>query len=125
MARKQKNGNLPAIAEPAPREPVKVSLSGEFLRAGELSLDRVQGYLGLQIDIRQLVDPEWLRDPENRKIALVLHKFAALQANLALGVISGQIRVGTAIREDHEKELGRQRVIRELCQQFGVGNADG
>jgi hypothetical protein len=70
-------------------------------------LAQVQKLLGLSIDLERLADPEWLADPEHRKIAAMLLKLTTVQMNAALGVISGQIRVGIQSREDVERGVIR------------------
>src|SRR6516165_10455415 len=67
-----------------------------YFHAGGMAIDVAKAMLAPQIDFEQLVDRQWLADPEHRKIAAVLLKAAALQSNLALGIISGQIRIGEA-----------------------------
>jgi hypothetical protein len=72
------------------------STAEAYFQAGGMAIDVAKAMLAPQIDFEQLVDPQWLADPEHRKIAAVFLKAAALQSNLALGIISGQIRIGEA-----------------------------
>jgi len=118
MAKKSVPASPNGAATPNGAEPPTLSLADNFLKAGVQALEQVLGYLELQIDKKQLVDPEWLRDPENRKIAAVLMKAAAIQTNVALGIISGQIRLGTQIKEDVEKERRRQLTLSELARKL-------
>jgi len=67
-----------------------------YFHAGGMAIDVAKAMLAPKIDFEPLVDPQWLADPEHRKIAAVLLKAATLQSNLALGIISGQIRIGEA-----------------------------
>lgn len=64
-----------------------------FFQAGGMSVDRVRTFLGPEINFKQLVDPEWLKDAEHRRIAVVILKAASLQANLAVSIINGQIKI--------------------------------
>jgi hypothetical protein len=105
---------LPAAVEPASHDPVKVTLADTFLHAGDQSLARMLELLGLQIDVRQISDPTWLADAEHRRVAAILIKLLAAQMNVAIAVVSGQIRVGTAIRQDVEKERQRALVLEDL-----------
>jgi hypothetical protein len=109
---------LARTAEPASLEPAKVTLADAFVQAGDQALAQVQKLLGLTIDLERLADPEWLADPEHRKIATMLLKLTTVQMNAALGVISGQIRVGTKIREDVEQERRRQAVVEDLVRRL-------
>ena len=115
MGKKSKS-SLPA-AFPQQTEsaykPVAVGFTGEFLRTSTQALEQVQGWLEIQIDKDRLADPEWLRDPENRKVAMIVLKLASIQANIALGVISGVIRAGERL-PDPEKERRRQEALARL-----------
>jgi hypothetical protein len=82
-------GNLPQPDTPT-------SPAEAYFHAGGRAIEVAATVLASQIDFKQLVDPEWLADPEHRKIAAVLLKAASLQTNLALGIISGQIRIDEA-----------------------------
>ncbi len=109
---------LPRKAEPASLEPTKVTLADAFVQAGDQALAQVHKLLNLEIDLERLADPEWLADPEHRKIAAMLLKLTTVQMNAALGVISGQIRVGTKIREDVEQERRQQVILEDLVRQL-------
>jgi hypothetical protein len=76
--------------------PASDATAEAYFHAGGMAIDVAKAMLAPQIDFEQLVDPQWLTDPEHRKIAALLLKAAALQSNLALGIISGQIRIGEA-----------------------------
>jgi hypothetical protein len=119
----KKKPALPAAlpqAEPA-AEPLIVGFTDDYLRAGMQALSEVQGWLGIQVDKARLADVEWLRDAENRKIAAILIKLASIQANIALGVISGTIRASDRL-PDPEKERSRQRTLDELRHQLTGGD---
>lgn len=113
----RKSGNLPAVAEPA-SDPATVSLADAFCQAGDQALARMQELLGVQIDVQQLADPAWLADPEHRKIAAMLLKLTGVQMNVALGIISGQLRVGKRLIEEEEKERSRQAALEELARKL-------
>jgi hypothetical protein len=68
--------------------------SGEGKAAANRSC-RASPFLSLEvnIDVKKLVDEQWLRDPENRKIAALWLKLATLQKDWALGILGTQIRV--------------------------------
>jgi hypothetical protein len=98
-------------------EPSIVGFTDDYLRVGMQALSEVQDWLGIQVDKARLADVEWLRDADNRRIAAILIKLASIQANIALGVISGTIRASDRL-PDLEKERSRQQTLNELRRQL-------
>jgi hypothetical protein len=91
------------LAEKSPAERNKLE---RLSHATDVSLDRTLSILAAPIDYALLVDPEWLADPENRKIAAVQLKVAAIQTNTALATISQQIRVDEEERRHRPNDRG-------------------
>lgn len=116
MAKKSKlSAGAPREAEAV--QPFMIGFTDDFLRTGAQALEQIQAYLGIQIDTSRLADPEWLRDPENRKIAMVLIKLASIQTNLALGIISGSLKAAGRL-PDMEAERRREALREDLSRRL-------
>jgi len=116
---------LPQETEEEAALPMTVGLADAVVQAGDQALAQMQRLLGLQIDIEKLADPEWLADPEHRKIAAMLLKLTGVQMNVALGIVSGQLRVGPRrLLEEEETRLRRQAAIEDLARKLR-SRADG
>jgi len=97
------NGNSERAVTPAPGQNTRhqlpaggddvpvVRVSDQFLAAGSEALQRTRELLSVPIDWTKLNDPEWVE--ENYRAALVQTKLGAIQMNVALGIVSAQVRV--------------------------------
>ena len=115
---------LPQEPEPVSADPVKMTLSDAYWQAGNQGLSRMLALLGIEVDVEKLADVEWLRDPEHRRIAQVLLKLTSIQQNIALGVVSGQLKFGDRMREDREKETHRQATLEKLRSMLQGGSEE-
>ena len=115
---KQPAGGLPAVNGSANAEVPTVTFGDRFLQTGELSVEYLYRVLCAPSYIEKLSDPEWLRDPENRRIAALLIKAEAMKKEVALGVVSGHVRAKDRILETSEKERKQARMIADLAESF-------
>jgi hypothetical protein len=115
---KQPAGGLPAVDDPANAEVPTVTFGDRFLQAGELSVEYLYRVLCAPSYIEKLSDPEWLRDPENRRIAALLIKAEAMKKETALGVMSVHARAKDRILETSERQRKDARIIRDLAESF-------
>jgi hypothetical protein len=122
MAKKKSPAALPAaITASAPVVPSEaMTAAGKLSVATHQGLDAVRRLLEPVIDVQRFADDVWLSDPENRKIAAVQLKFLAQQKEVALGVISSQLRRDKMAFGREEEERRRREVLEQLQRDFGV-----
>jgi hypothetical protein len=113
---KKPKSTVPAALPEA--EPPTVTISDAFMHASSKGLSRMLELLGVRIDVQQLAALEWLADPEHRKIAAMLLKLTAIQQSLALGVVSGQLKIGAKMHEAAEQERRREAALEELARRL-------
>jgi hypothetical protein len=108
---------VPCTAHPTSdqKAPARMTLADDLLATGGLALERAKHFLGPQLDFEKLLDTNWLNDPENRRSAALLLKFAEAQMTAALKVISDQIEAGTRLRSRAAESAERDRVLNELA----------
>jgi hypothetical protein len=107
--------NLPACS---PKEPP--ALVDELEANTYSSLYRVRDILEPRIDTKRFADDDWLADPRNARIAALQLKYLAMQKEVALGVISNQIKLGSDHLDRARVEAKREAVIHELYErEFG------
>jgi len=103
----------PAAVPPQTGLPT-IRLADAFAAAGGRALDDLVDCLAARIDYKKLVDPEWLRDSENRKIAVILVKVAAIQMNAATAIMNGHPKLGDEMRATSEREREGARILEDL-----------
>jgi hypothetical protein len=94
---------------------VTSSAADELRQASGMSIRPAKAWLEARIDVARITDPQWLADPENRRIALVLLKAAQVQRDWAVALLNTQVKVDEK-QLSAEEELASQRRAEALAQ---------
>ena len=98
---------------------VPAPLADKLAADAHAALDTVSRILEPIMDVKRLADPEWLADPENRRIASVQMKLLAIQKDMALGIISSQIKIDEGrLRETAAERQRDEGTLAALSEAF-------
>jgi hypothetical protein len=111
---KQAEPGIPAVNGSSAAAP-EITLGDSFLESCKQAVESQRALIYAQIDVDKLLDPEWLRVPENYRAAHVWTKILAEQRQAAFGFMSIQARLGTQILETSERKQEQERKIAELA----------